>query len=410
MFEIALEITLGVTLFTISILLLVGLILVVRAKLVASGNIDVLINAEKTIHVAVGQKLLNALSQTNLFLASACGGKGTCGQCRVRITEGGGEILATETNHINKRESQQGDRLACQVALKQNMKIEIPADVFGVKKWTCSVRSNRSISTFIKELTLALPEGEELDFRAGGYIQIECPPHHLYYKDLDVSEEYRSDWDTFDLWRYESSTKVPVTRAYSMANYPAENNIVMLNVRIATPPASHPNVPPGIMSSYLHSLQPGDTATVSGPYGEFFAKDTDAEMIFIGGGAGMAPMRSHIFDQLKRLHSKRKMSFWYGARNRQELIYKDDFDQLQKEHDNFEWHVVLSQPRPDENWTGYTGYVHTILFNEYLKEHTAPEDCEYYLCGPPMLTSSVVKMLDDQGVDPEDILFDDFGP
>ena len=405
-----LEITLGVSLFTVSILLLVGLILVVRSKLVASGNIDVLINEEKTIHVPVGQKLLNALSQANLFLASACGGKGTCGQCRVRITEGGGEILATETNHINRRESKQGDRLACQVALKQNMKIEIPADVFGIKKWTCSVRSNRNISTFIKELTLVLPEGNKIDFRAGGYIQIECPPHHLYYKDLEVSKEYRADWDTFDLWRYESITKVPVTRAYSMANYPAENDIVMLNVRIATPPASQPDVPPGIMSSYLHSLRPGDTVTISGPYGEFFAKDTDAEMIFIGGGAGMAPMRSHILDQLKRLHSKRKISFWYGARNRQELIYKDEFDQLQKEHDNFEWHVVLSQPRPDDDWSGYTGYVHTVLFREYLKEHPAPEDCEYYLCGPPMLTASVVKMLDDQGVDPEDILFDDFGP
>jgi len=405
-----LEITLGVSLFTVSILLLVGLILVVRSKLVASGNIDVLINEEKTIHVPVGQKLLNALSQANLFLASACGGKGTCGQCRVRITEGGGEILATETNHINKRESKQGDRLACQVALKQNMKIEIPADVFGIKKWTCSVRSNRNISTFIKELTLVLPEGQKIDFRAGGYIQIECPPHHLYYKDIEVSEEYRSDWDTFDLWRYESTTKIPVTRAYSMANYPAENDIVMLNVRIATPPASQPDVPPGIMSSYLHSLRPGDTVTISGPYGEFFAKDTDAEMIFIGGGAGMAPMRSHILDQLKRSHSKRKISFWYGARNVREIIYKNEFDQLQKEHDNFEWHVVLSEPRPTDDWSGYTGYVHTILLSEYLKEHPAPEDCEYYLCGPPMLTASVVKMLDDQGVDPEDILFDDFGP
>jgi len=405
-----LEITLGVSLFTVSILLLVGLILIVRSKLVASGNIDVLINEEKTIHVPVGQKLLNALSQTNLFLASACGGKGTCGQCRVRITEGGGEILTTETNHINKRESKQGDRLACQVALKQNMKIEIPADVFGIKKWTCSVRNNRNISTFIKELTLVLPEGQKIDFRAGGYIQIECPPHHLYYKDIEVSEEYRSDWDTFDLWRYESTTKVPVTRAYSMANCPAENDIVMLNVRIATPPASQPDVPPGIMSSYLHSLRPGDTVTISGPYGEFFAKDTDAEMIFIGGGAGMAPMRSHILDQLNRLHSKRKISFWYGARNVREIIYKDDFDQLQKEHNNFEWHIVLSEPRPADNWSGYTGYVHTVLFREYLKEHPAPEDCEYYLCGPPMLTASVVKMLDDQGVDPEDILFDDFGP
>ncbi len=404
-----LEITLGVGMFTIIILLLVALILVARSKLVAIGNIDVLINEEKIIHVPVGQKLLNALAQSNLFLASACGGKGTCGQCRVCISEGGGEILPTETNHISKRESKRGDRLACQVALKQNMKIEVPADVFGIKKWNCSVRSNRYISTFIKELTLVLPEGEKMDFRAGGYIQIKCLPHHIYYKDMDVPKEYRPDWDEFDLWRYESTSKVAIERAYSMANYPDENDIVMLNVRIATPPPNKPEAPPGIVSSYIHSLHPDDSVTISGPYGEFFAKDTDAEMIFIGGGAGMAPLRSHIFDQLKRLHSKRKISFWYGARNKQEIIYQQDFDQLQKEHDNFEWHTVLSQPKPDDEWHGFTGYVHTVLFREYLNEHPAPEDCEYYLCGPPMLTASVVSMLDDLGVDPEDILFDNFG-
>ncbi len=395
--------------FSIIILLLVGLILFARSKLVASGAIDVLINEEKIFRLPVGQKLLNALAQTNLFLASACGGKGTCGQCKVRITEGGGEILATETSLISKRESLHGDRLACQVALKQNMKIEIPAEVFGIKKWNCTVRSNRYISTFIKELTLALPSGKKLNFRAGGYIQIECPPHHIYYKDMDVPNEYRADWDKFDMWRYESISKVTVERAYSMANYPSENDIVMLDVRLASPPPNQPEAPPGVVSSYIHSLHPGDSVTISGPYGEFFAKDTDTEMIYIGGGAGMAPMRSHIFDLLERLHSKRKISFWYGARSKREIIYQHEFDQLQKKHDNFEWHVVLSQPRADDNWLGYSGYVHTVLLREYLNEHPAPEDCEYYLCGPPMLTASVVSMLDDLGVDPEDILFDDFG-
>jgi Na+-transporting NADH:ubiquinone oxidoreductase subunit F len=403
------EIFLGVFMFTLVILLLVGLILFARSILVASGDIDILVNEEKTIHVHVGQKLLNALAQTNLFLASACGGQGTCGQCRVRITEGGGEILPTETSHINKRESKQGDRLACQVALKQNMKIEIPAEVFGIKKWNCTVRCNTSVSTFIKELTLELPEGEKLDFRAGGYIQIECPPHHIYYKDMDVADQYRPEWDKANLWRYESISTKPVERAYSMANYPSEDDIVILNVRLASPPPKQPDVPPGIMSSYIHSLRSGDSVTISGPYGEFFARDTDCEMIFIAGGAGMAPMRSHIYDQLKRLHSKRKISFWYGARSKQELFYQQDLDQLQKEYDNFEWHVVLSQPRPEDDWQGSTGYVHTVLLREYLNEHPAAEDCEYYLCGPPMLTASVVSMLDDLGVDAENILFDDFG-
>ncbi len=404
-----LEIALGVFMFTFIILLLVLLILFARSKLVASGNVNVLINEEKTIHVPAGQKLLNALAQTNLFLASACGGQGTCGQCRVRITQGGGEILPTETSIINKKESRLGDRLACQVALKQDMKIEIPAEVFGIKKWVCSVRSNRNVSTFIKELILELPEGEKMDFRAGGYIQIECPPHHIYYKDIDVPDIYRHEWDKANLWQYESTTEAPVERAYSMANYPSENDIVMLNVRIASPPPNKPNVPPGIMSSYIHSLHAGDQVTISGPFGEFFARDTDAEMIYIGGGAGMAPMRSHIFDLLKRLHSKRKISFWYGARSKQEIFYQQEFDQLQEEHDNFEWHVVLSQPRPSDEWLGYTGYVHTVLLREYLNSHPTPEDCEYYLCGPPMLTSSVEKMLDDLGVDAENILFDDFG-
>ncbi|MFV2061579.1 MAG: NADH:ubiquinone reductase (Na(+)-transporting) subunit F [Gammaproteobacteria bacterium] len=404
-----LEIGFGVFMFTLIILLLVWLILFARSKLVASGDIEVLINEEKTVQFHVGQKLLQALAQTNLFLASACGGQGTCGQCKVCVKKGGGEILATETSHINKRESKIGYRLACQVAVKQDMEIEIPAEVFGIKKWNCSVQSNRYVSTFIKELTLTLPEGELLDFRAGGYIQIECPPHHIYYKDMDVPEQYREDWDNLNLWRYESIVEIPMERAYSMANYPDENKIVMLNVRLATPPPNQPDVPPGVMSSYIHSLRPGDNVTISGPYGEFFAKDTESEMIFIGGGAGMAPMRSHIFDQLKRLHSKRKISFWYGARSKKEIFYQQDFDGLQKQYDNFEWHVVLSEPKKDDIWDKKTGYVHSLLLSEYLSDHPAPEDCEYYLCGPPMLTAAVVSMLDDQGVDLENIMFDNFG-
>lgn len=404
-----LEILLGVLMFTLIILLLVGLILFARSRLVASGEIDILINEEKKVHMPVGQTLLKALAQSELLLASACGGQGTCGQCRVRILEGGGEILPTETSHISKKESRHGDRLACQVALKQNMKIEIPAEVFGVKKWNCRVRSNIGVSTYIKELTLQLPAGEKLDFRAGGYIQIECPAHHIYYKDMDVEERYRADWDKFNLWQYESINKAPLERAYSMANYPGEDDIIMLNVRLASPPPNAPDVPPGIVSSYIHSLREGDSVIVSGPYGEFFALDTDCEMIFIGGGAGMAPMRSHIFDQLKRLNSKRKISFWYGARNKNELFYQQDFDELEEQYDNFEWHVVLSESSPDDDWQGLTGFVHTALLNEYLNDHPAPEDCEYYLCGPPMLTSSVVSMLDDLGVDTENILFDNFG-
>ncbi len=403
------EIIFGVLTFTFIILILVGLILFARSKFVLTGEVDILINTEKTIHVSAGQKLLNALAQTNLFLASACGGKGTCGQCRVCITEGASEILPTETNYINKRESKHGDRLACQITLKQNLKIEIPAEVFGIKKWICSVRSNRNVATFINELILELPAGDTLDFRAGGYIQIECPAHHIYYKDFNIADEYSSEWDKEDLWRYESTTDEPIQRAYSMANYPAEKNIIILNVRIALPPATQPDVPPGIMSSYIYSLRANDKVTIYGPYGEFFARDTDAEMIYIAGGAGMAPIRSHIFDQLKRLQTKRKIVFWYGARNKQEIFYQHDFDKLQNEYENFEWHIVLSEPQKDDEWQGYTGYVHTVVLREYLNDHLAPEDCEYYLCGPPMLMISALNMLDELGVDSENILFDNFG-
>lgn len=404
-----LEIALGVILFTVIVIALVFIIIGAKSKLVASGDVEVLINNEKKIHVPVGSKLLTALADNKLFVPSACGGGGTCAQCRVKVLKGGGEILPTEMSHITKREAAEGERLSCQVAVKHDMEIEVEDSVFGVKKWECTVKSNDNVATFIKELVLDLPEGEAINYRAGGYIQIECPPHVSKYKDMDVAEEYREDWDKYDLWRYVSDVKEPSLRAYSMASYPEEKEI-MLNVRIATPPPGAPDsVPPGVMSSYIFNLKPGDKAIVSGPYGEFFARDTDNEMIFVGGGAGMAPMRSHIFDQLRRLKSKRKMTFWYGARSKREMFYVEDFDMLAAENDNFEWHVALSDPLPDDNWDGYTGFIHNVLFEEYIKNHPAPEDCEYYLCGPPIMNSSVINMLLENGVERENILLDDFG-
>ncbi|MFK7893068.1 MAG: NADH:ubiquinone reductase (Na(+)-transporting) subunit F, partial [Granulosicoccus sp.] len=389
---------------------LVGIILGAKSVLVASGNVDVLINGEKTVQAPVGSKLLGALAEAELYVASACGGGGTCGQCKVNVLEGGGSILPTETGHINKREAAEGGRLSCQLTVKQNMKITVPDEVFGVRKWECTVKSNDNVATFIKELVLELPEGESVPFRAGGYIQIECPPHQLKYKDFDIAEEFRGDWDRFDLWKIESQVKEPVMRAYSMANYPEEVGKIMLNVRAATPP---PNAidkfPPGVMSSWIFNLKPGDKALISGPFGEFFAKNTDNEMVFIGGGAGMAPMRSHIFDQLMRLNSQRKITFWYGARSLRETFYMEDFNTLQEKHENFTWHLALSDPQPEDNWTGYTGFIHNVLNENYLQDHSAPEDCEYYMCGPPMMNAAVVDMLQELGVEDDHIMLDDFG-
>lgn len=404
-----LEILLGVLFFTVIVIALVFVILGAKSKLVASGNVEVLINDEKTIHVPIGAKLLTGLADANLFVSSACGGGGTCGQCKVKVHEGGGDILPTELSHISKREAKDGDRLACQVTVKQNMKIHVHDEVFGVKKWQTTVRSNHNVATFIKELVLELPKGETVDFKAGGYIQIECPPYEADFKDFAVEERFHEDWDKFNIWRYKSVVKEPAIRAYSMANYPEESDIIMLNVRIATPPPGRDEIPPGIMSSYIFNLKPGDPVTISGPFGEFFARDTDKEMVFIGGGAGMAPMRSHIFDQLRRLKSKRKMTFWYGARSLREMFYVDDFNTLQAENDNFTWHIALSEPKPEDNWTGYTGFIHNVLYENYIKNHPAPEDCEFYMCGPPMMNAAVIKMLLDNGVDRENIMLDDFG-
>lgn len=332
-----------------------------------------------------------------------------CGQCQVKIIEGAGAILPTEKAHITKREAAAGMRLACQVAIRENLSIEVPPSVFGVEKFNCKVRSNNNIASFIKEVVLELPEGKVLNFKAGGYVQIECPAYHLKFSDFDIGEAYRREWDHLNLWRFESESKGGVSRAYSLANYPSENTVIMLNVRIATPPPKYPTLPPGVVSSYLFNLKPGDEVSVAGPFGEFFAKQTDAEMVFVGAGAGMAPMRSHIFDQLKRIQSRRKISFWYGARSLKEMPYIDDFNKLSDEHDNFSWYAALSQPLPEDNWKGDTGYIHEVLLNNYLIHHVTPEDCEYYLCGPPMMTTATITMLENLGVERDNILLDDFG-
>jgi len=405
------EIILGVSMFTAIVIALVLVILFAKSKLVAEGDVTISINGdpEKAVTTGAGGKLLGALADKGIFIPSACGGGGTCGQCRVHVHSGGGDILPTELGHITKREAKEGCRLSCQVAVKQDMDIEVEDEIFGVQQWECTVISNDNKATFIKELKLAIPDGESVPFRAGGYIQIEAPAHHVKYKDFDIPEEYRGDWERFGFFDIESKVDTDTLRAYSMANYPEEEGIIMLNVRIATPPPNNLSLPAGKMSSFIWSLKEGDKVTISGPFGEFFAKETDAEMVFIGGGAGMAPMRSHIFDQLKRLNSKRKISFWYGARSLREMFYEDDFNGLAADNDNFDWHVALSDPQPEDNWEGMTGFIHNVLYENYLRDHEAPEDCEYYMCGPPMMNAAVIGMLKDLGVEDENILLDDFG-
>jgi Na+-transporting NADH:ubiquinone oxidoreductase subunit F len=406
-----LTIVLGVAVFVLVIVAMVVVLMVAKSKLVASGNVTITINEDpdKALVIPAGTTLLNTLADNKIFIPSACGGKGTCGVCKVDVHSGGGALLPTETSHINRGEARRGTRLSCQVKVKQDMEIEVEPEVFNVRKWRCRVRSNRNVATFIKELVLELPEGEEVPFRAGGYIQIECPPHEVHYKDFDIEEEYRGDWDKYNMWQHVSKVDEGVTRAYSMANYPEEKGIIMLNVRIASPPPNMPDVPPGIMSSYIFSLEPGDEVTISGPFGEFFAKETKNEMVFIGGGAGMAPMRSHIFDQFRRLHTDRKVSFWYGARSLCEAFYEADFNEIAAENSNFEWTLALSEPLPEDDWDGDTGFIHQVVYDKYLKHHPAPEDCEYYMCGPPMMNSACIRMLTDLGVEPENIALDDFG-
>ncbi|TFH72360.1 NADH:ubiquinone reductase (Na(+)-transporting) subunit F [Gammaproteobacteria bacterium LSUCC0112] len=399
----------GVVMFTVIVMLLVVMIIAARAKLVSSGDVKIEINGDpsKAITVPAGGKLLTTLADAGIFLSSACGGGGTCAQCKCKVLDGGGSMLPTEAGHFTMGEAKEHWRLSCQVAVKQDMKIEVEPEFFGVKQWECEVISNHNVATFIKELVLKIPEGESVDFRAGGYVQLEVPPHEVEYKNFEIEERFRGDWEKFGLFNHKSKCDKTTIRAYSMANYPDEKGLIKFNIRIATPPPRS-NHPPGIMSSYVFNMKPGDKIKVFGPFGEFFAKDTDNEMVFIGGGAGMAPMRSHIFDQLCRLNSKRKITFWYGARSKKEMFYVEDFDRLAAEHDNFVWHVALSEPQPEDNWTGYTGFIHNVVLEHHLKDHPAPEDCEYYMCGPPIMNASCIKMLKSLGVEDENIALDEF--
>jgi Na+-transporting NADH:ubiquinone oxidoreductase subunit F len=399
------ELLIAVGLFILIVLMMVSLIMFAKAKLLPSGDVKMMINKEKELVTQPGGKLLGSLADQGIFVPSACGGGGTCGQCRVRVLDGGGDILPTELAHITKRESREGDRLACQVAVKRDMQVEVPPEVFETKKWICKVKSNGSVSNFIKELILELPAGEDVDFKAGGYIQFDVPPHELSYKDFDIPQTFRPEWDKRDLWELTSKVTEPITRAYSMASYPGEKGIIMLNVRIAVPPV--PGAPPGVASSYIFNLKPGDEVDISGPYGEFFINETEAEMIYIGCGAGMAPLRSHIFELLKGRNSRRRISYYYNAMTLNDCFYLDHFEQLAQEHENFTF--TLAMDRPQDNWSGPTGFVHQVLHDNYLKEHPAPDDIEYYMCGPPVMSQSVIHMLDNLGVERENINFDDFG-
>ena len=410
------EVISGVGMFTGVVLALVAIILVARSRLVPSGNVRILINDDesKALSVPAGGKLLNVLADNKVFVSSACGGGGTCAQCKVNIYEGGGDILQTETSHITKHEAREGVRLSCQVSVKQDMKIEVPPEVFSVKKWECEVVSNDNVATFIKEFVVKLPEGETLDFQPGGFIQIEVPPFECDFKDFEgIDERFHPDWDRFNVWDFKLVNTESVFRAYSMANHPAEGDIIMLNIRIATPPPDREkggweDVPPGLASSYVFSRKPGDMVTISGPFGEFFIQETDREMVYIGGGAGMAPLRSHLYHLFHTLKTGRKVSYWYGARNPNEVFYEDHFRKIEEEFPNFTFHIAMSEPRPEDNWDGYVGFIHQVVYDHYLKDHPAPEDVEYYLCGPPLMLQSALGMLDDLGIEEEMIRFDEF--
>jgi Na+-transporting NADH:ubiquinone oxidoreductase subunit F len=403
------EIYYGVACFLAIQLLLVTIIVLAKKTLLPSGDITIRINEEKEFQAKPGGKLLTTLSEEGIILSSACGGGGSCGQCRCIVKEGGGAILPTEKGQINNREAKQGMRLSCQVPVKRDLVIEIPSSMLEAKKWHCKVISNNNVATFIKELVIGLPEGDSVNFKAGGYIQIEVPPHTLEYRNFDIDERFLSDWTKFKMFQYKSHVYNPVTRAYSMANYPGEKSIIKLNVRIASPPPGQAAIPPGQVSSYIFNLQPGDDVTITGPFGEFFMDDSDSEIILIGGGAGMAPMRSHVFDLFKAKKTKRKVSFWYGGRSLKEVFYTDQFEEIAQEHDNFDFQLALSDPLPEDNWTGHNGFIHMVLFEQYLKDHPAPEEINYYLCGPPMMNQAVFDMLDSLGVESENIHFDDFG-
>jgi len=410
--SITLLVLLSLVLFTGMILILVAILLVAESKLVQKGDVKISINNddEKSLTVSKGKTLLRTLVDNNIFLPSACGGGGTCGVCRCQVTDGGGDVLPTEKTHLTQKDIRNNWRISCQVKVREDMQLEIPEEVFSIKKFKCTVRSNNNVASFIKELVLELPKNEKLDFQSGGYVQIDVPEYHkLSYKEFDIDEEYKSEWDKNNMWQYVANNDEEITRAYSMANYPAEEDVVILNIRIASPPPRMPNVPPGLGSSWLFNLKPGDEVNVSGPYGEFFIKDTQKEMLYIGGGAGMAPLRSHLFHLLKTENSDRKISYWYGARSSREMFYKEEFDELVKKHPNFSFHLALSDALPEDNWEGPTGFIHQVVLDSYLDKHPDPEEIEFYMCGPPMMNNAVNKMLYDLGVEEEQIAFDDFG-
>jgi len=405
----------GIVIFLTITLVLVGLLLYAKTKLMPQGKVKIDINGERDLEVMPGSSLLSTLSDNKVFLPSACGGSGTCGMCKCRVVAGGGEILPTETGFFTRKQQQTNWRLGCQVKVREDLSVEVPEEVLGIKKWECEVVSNRNVATFIKELVVKLPEGESMKFKSGGYIQIDIPKCEVdFCKDIFVEPEFRQDWDALKIWNLKMKNTEPTFRAYSMANHPAEGNIIMLNIRIATPPwdrikGGFMAVNPGVCSSYVFNRKPGDKITISGPYGEFFLRDTDNEMMFIGGGAGMAPMRSHLFHLFHTLKTNRKVTFWYGARSKREIFYEEDFHAIERAFPNFKFVIALSEPKPEDNWTGPVGFIHQIIYDNYLKNHEAPEDIEYYMCGPPMMNSAVENMLDNLGVPQEMIMFDDFG-
>jgi len=405
-----LEVLLGAGVFTLIVMCLVLVILVARSKLIPVGTVEVVLDAQRRLEAPLGAKLLEVLFDNGIAWPAGCGGKGTCGLCRVELRSGGGSALPIEVDRLSGAELARGVRLACQVTLREDVELRVPEELLDVEHYRCRVRSNRNVASFIKELVLELPAGKRLEFRAGAYVLLECPPYRTSFADFDVDGRFRSAWDELDLWRFNASATQSTRRAYSLANPPGDDRILMLDVRIATPPPNAPpGIPPGVVSSYIFQLKPGDEVVISGPFGHFFAEDSQREMVFVGGGAGMAPLRSHIFDQLERLRSERTISFWYGARSLRELFYTEDFERLQQAYENFRWVPALSEPRPDDDWKGAVGFIHQVLFDAYLKQHPAPESCEYYLCGPPLLVHAVCAMLDELGVEPANIRFDDFG-
>ncbi|MDO4790386.1 MAG: NADH:ubiquinone reductase (Na(+)-transporting) subunit F [Porphyromonas sp.] len=405
----------SVVVFLVVTLLLVALLLVAKAKLLPSGDVKLTVNEEKEFDVPIGGTLLNTLQGEGIYLSSACGGGGSCGQCRCRVVEGGGEILPTEVGFFSRKEIKDHWRLSCQTKVKENMQVVVPEEVFGVKEWECTVVSNNNVASFIKEFVVKLPEGEVLNFKSGSYAQIKIPKYNIKFADMVVGDRFKGEWDKFKLWPLEASNDEETIRAYSMANYPAEGNIITLNVRIATPPFDRntgtwaAGIKPGIASSYIFSLKPGDKVMMSGPYGDFHIQDTNAEMLYIGGGAGMAPLRAQVLDLFKTLKTGRKVSYWYGARSKNEIFYEEDFREIEREFPNFSFHIALSDPLPEDNWTGYTGFIHQVILDNYLANHEAPEDIEYYMCGPGPMANAVKGMLDSLGVPREQLYFDDFG-